>query len=201
VLADVGLLVFPNAGKSTLISAVSSAHPKIADYPFTTLYPNLGVVSVGIDSSFVIADVPGLIEGAAGGAGRGVQFLKHLQRTRLLLHLVNIAPLDENQDPVMEVRQLEKELSEFDAGLMNKPRWLAFTKADLLQPEEARTRAEGIVRELRWDNPWALISSVTRTGTMELMQQIMLVLDEMAETAGEPEKAEEFEMPERAPDS
>jgi GTP-binding protein len=201
VLADVGLLGFPNAGKSTLISAVSSARPKIADYPFTTLYPNLGVVSVGIDSSFVIADVPGLIEGAAGGAGLGVQFLKHLQRTRLLLHLVDIAPLDENQDPVMEVRQLEKELSEFDAGLMNKPRWLAFTKADLLQPEEARTRAEEIVRELRWDNPWALISSVTRTGTMELMQQIMLVLDEMAETAGEPEKAEEFEMPERAPDS
>ncbi len=203
VLADVGLLGFPNAGKSTLISSVSSARPKVADYPFTTLYPNLGVVSVGIDSSFVIADVPGLIEGAAEGAGLGVQFLKHLQRTRLLLHLVDIAPLDENQDLVLEVRQLEKELSEFDAELMNKPRWLAFTKADLLEPEQARSRAEAIIQELEWEHPWALISSVTQAGTMELMQQIMMALDEMDEIARMAEKvevAEEFDMPETPPE-
>ena len=179
VLADVGLLGFPNAGKSTLISAVSSARPKVADYPFTTLYPNLGVVSIGVDSSFVIADVPGLIEGAAGGAGLGIQFLKHLQRTRLLLHLVDIAPPNENQDLAGEIRQLEKELSSFDPGLMRKPRWLAFTKADLLEANEARAKAEMIVQELDWLNPWALVSSVTQKGTRELMQQIMQALDEM----------------------
>jgi len=181
VLADVGLLGFPNAGKSTLISAVSSARPKVADYPFTTLYPNLGVVSVGVDSSFVIADVPGLIEGAADGAGLGIQFLKHLQRTRLLLHLVDIAPLDESHDLADEIRQLEKELSRFDSKLMDKPRWLVFTKADLLDPDEAREKAERIIQELGWPNPWALISSVTQKGTRRLMQQIMLMLEEMDE--------------------
>ena len=181
VLADVGLLGFPNAGKSTLISSVSSARPKVADYPFTTLHPNLGVVSIGIDSSFVIADIPGLIEGAAEGAGLGIQFLKHLQRTRLLLHLVDIAPLDDSQDPAAEARQLEKELAEFDPDLINKTRWLAFTKSDLLEPGEAASKAEAIVKELGCAQPWSLISSVTRSGTMELMQQIMLALDEMDE--------------------
>jgi GTP-binding protein len=203
VLADVGLLGFPNAGKSTLISAVSAARPKVADYPFTTLYPNLGVVSVGVDSSFVIADVPGLIEGAAGGAGLGIQFLKHLQRTRLLLHLVDIAPLDESQNPLEEIRQLEIELAEFDADLLSRPRWLAFTKADLLEPEEARDRAEKIVGDLGWKSPWALISSVTHSGTMELMQQIMLALDEMAEIEAMQsslEEVEEFDMPETPPE-
>ena len=203
VLADIGLLGFPNAGKSTLISAVSSARPKIADYPFTTLHPNLGVVSVGVDSSFVIADVPGLIEGAAGGAGLGIQFLKHLQRTRLLLHLVDIAPLDASQDPVVEVRQLETELAEFDAELMNKPRWLAFTKSDLLEPEEASRKADEIVAELGWKNHWAVISSVSHSGTMELMQDIMMALDEMSEIeemAREVETTEPFEMPETPPD-
>ncbi|MFT5139424.1 MAG: GTP-binding protein [Lysobacterales bacterium] len=203
VLADVGLLGFPNAGKSTLISAVSSARPKVADYPFTTLYPNLGVVSVGLDSSFVIADVPGLIEGAADGAGLGIQFLKHLQRTRLLLHLVDIAPLDENQIPVIEIRQLEQELIKFDPDLINKPRWLAFTKADLLEPAEAQSRAKKIIEELAWEHPWALISSVTHSGTMELMQKIMFAIEEMDELAGMNEKAEvvqEFEMPETPPD-
>lgn len=203
VLADVGLLGFPNAGKSTLISAVSSARPKVADYPFTTLYPNLGVVSVGIDSSFVIADVPGLIEGAAEGAGLGIQFLKHLQRTRLLLHLVDIAPLDENQDPLLEIRQLENELAEFDAELMSKPRWLAFTKADLLGPDEAESRARAIVEELGWDQPWAVISSVTHSGTKELMGRIMLALEEMDEITSRNEQADieaDFEMPEHPPE-
>lgn len=203
VLADIGLLGFPNAGKSTLISAVSSAHPKVADYPFTTLYPNLGVVSVGIDSSFVIADVPGLIEGAAEGAGLGIQFLKHLQRTRLLLHLVDIAPLDENYDAVTEIRQLEQELEKFDSELMNKPRWLTFTKTDLLGAGEAQSRAEEIIEAIGWDAPWALISSVTQSGTMELMQKIMSAIEEMDEIAELAEKTEEvqdFEMPETPPD-
>ena len=181
VLADVGLLGFPNAGKSTLIAAVSAARPKIADYPFTTLHPNLGVVRVGEDASFVIADIPGIIEGAAEGAGLGIQFLKHLQRTRLLLHLVDIAPLDPDQDPVEQVRQLEKELAEFDAGLLDKPRWLALTKADLLEPEAAQEKARQIVEELGWKAPWSLISSVSGAGAMELMQQIMRTLVEMNE--------------------
>jgi GTPase len=141
VLADVGLLGFPNAGKSTLISTVSAARPKVADYPFTTLYPNLGVVRIDAERSFVIADIPGLIEGAAEGSGLGIQFLKHLQRTRLLLQLVDLAPLSPDDDPVAQVRQLERELLKFDPGLAEKPRWLVFTKADLLPPEEARERA------------------------------------------------------------
>jgi len=148
VLADVGLLGFPNAGKSTLISTVSAARPKVADYPFTTLYPNLGVVRIDVDRSFVIADIPGLIEGAAEGTGLGIQFLKHLQRTRLLLHLVDLAPLMLDVDPVEQVRQLEQELRNFDPGLMDKPRWLVFTKADLLPPDEARNMAEEAVAGL-----------------------------------------------------
>jgi GTP-binding protein len=204
VLADIGLLGFPNAGKSTLISAVSSARPKVADYPFTTLYPNLGVVSVGLDSSFVIADVPGLIEGAADGAGLGIQFLKHLQRTRLLLHLVDIAPLNESQDPVTEIRQLEGELAKFDPELMNKPRWLAFTKSDLLAGEEAQERAEEIIQRIGWEHPWAVISSVTQSGTSDLMQRIMLAIEEMDEIEAlnvKAEALEEFDMPETPPDS
>ncbi|NNE05139.1 MAG: GTPase ObgE [Xanthomonadales bacterium] len=181
VLADVGLLGFPNAGKSTLISAVSSARPKVADYPFTTLHPNLGVVRVGVDSSFVIADIPGLIEGAAQGAGLGIQFLKHLQRTRLLLHMVDIAPLDPQQDPAAEFRQLEHELAGFDADLVEKPRWLVFTKADLLPGDEAQARATQVVAELGWEGQWYLVSSVTREGTEALMQDIMEALDIMAE--------------------
>ena len=203
VLADIGLLGFPNAGKSTLISAVSSARPKVADYPFTTLYPNLGVVSVGLDSSFVIADVPGLIEGAADGAGLGIQFLKHLQRTRLLLHLVDIAPLDESHDPVVEIRQLEEELTKFDPDLIHKPRWLAFTKSDLLAPEEAKSRAEAIIKQIGWENPWSLISAVTQSGTSELMQRIMLAIEEMDEIEALKVKAveaEEFDMPETPPE-
>jgi len=172
VLADVGLLGFPNAGKSTLISNVSAARPKVADYPFTTLYPNLGVVRIDTDRSFVIADIPGIIEGAAEGAGLGIQFLKHLQRTRLLLQLVDLAPLAEDVDAASQVRLLEKELARFDPGLMDKPRWLVFTKADLLPGTEAREKAVAVVAELGWVAPWFVISSITHEGTRELMQQV-----------------------------
>ena len=177
VLADVGLLGFPNAGKSTLITAVSAARPKVADYPFTTLYPNLGVVRIDVERSFVIADIPGLIEGAAEGTGLGIQFLKHLQRTRLLLHLVDLAPLALDVDPVSQVRKLEEEMQKFDAGLMEKPRWLVFTKADLMPEQEAQARAEQAVSELGWQAPWLLISSVTKAGTDELMQQVSAKLE------------------------
>jgi len=187
VLADIGLLGFPNAGKSTLISAVSAARPKVADYPFTTLYPNLGVVRVGLDSSFVIADIPGLIEGAAEGAGLGVQFLKHLQRTRLLLHLVDIAPLDETP-PAEAVRKLEQELVNFDSSLGEKIRWLVFTKTDVLEKAEAEEIAKRVVDELGWCAPWFMISSVTRSGTDELVQSIGRTLDEMTELEKEQEK-------------
>lgn len=184
VLADVGLLGFPNAGKSTLITAVSAARPKVADYPFTTLYPNLGVVRIDVERSFVIADIPGLIEGAAEGTGLGIQFLKHLQRTRLLLHLVDLAPLALDVDPADQVRQLEQEMIKFDAGLMEKPRWLVFTKADLMPEDEARQKAQDVVSELGWQEFWMLISSVTKSGTQELMQQVSdkleLIRDEQA---------------------
>lgn len=163
LLADVGLLGFPNAGKSTLIRAVSSATPKVADYPFTTLYPNLGVVSVEAYRSFVIADVPGLIEGAADGAGLGTQFLRHLQRTRLLLHLVDMAPMDGGVDgvsPADQVRTLERELERHDPQLLKKPRWLVLNKADLMFEDEARAAAETIVAELGWTAPWYLVSAL-----------------------------------------
>ena len=190
VLADIGLLGFPNAGKSTFISAVSAARPKVADYPFTTLYPNLGVVRIGFDSSFVIADIPGLIEGAADGAGLGVQFLKHLQRTKLLLHLVEIAPLDE-MAPADAVRKLAQELVNFDQELGEKPRWLVFTKIDVLDHEEAKSIAKRVVDELKWTDPWFMISSVTQTGTDELVQSIGRELDEMREI--EKEQQEQWE--------
>jgi GTP-binding protein len=202
VLADIGLLGFPNAGKSTLIGAVSAARPKVADYPFTTLYPNLGVVRIDANRSFVIADVPGLIEGAADGTGLGIQFLKHLQRTRLLLQLVDLAPLDQDVDCAVQVRQLETELRRFDEDLLQKPRWLIFTKADLLQPEEAEQKAAAILEELDWQGEWALISAVTHSGTRELMQRVSDVLLEMKEsipptTADEPAETQ-AEFPEQA---
>jgi GTP-binding protein len=199
VLADVGLLGFPNAGKSTLISTVSAARPKVADYPFTTLYPNLGVVRIDVERSFVIADIPGLIEGAAEGTGLGIQFLKHLQRTRLLLQLVDLAPLALDVDPAEQVRQLELEMQKFDAGLMDKPRWLVFTKADLLPAGEAQERAESAVTELDWEAPWMLISSVTKSGTEELMQRVSaeleLLVDEDVAIEKTPETAEFPEVP------
>ncbi len=178
LLADVGLLGFPNAGKSTLIRAVSAATPKVADYPFTTLYPNLGVVSVGPARSFVIADIPGLIEGAAEGIGLGATFLRHVQRTRLLLHLVEIEPMD-GSDPVEQVRVIERELERFDPDLLRKPRWLLINKADLLPPEEARARAGRIVSELGWTAPWFLVSGLAREGTREVMLRVQAHLDEM----------------------
>ncbi|HTC44019.1 MAG TPA: GTPase ObgE [Steroidobacteraceae bacterium] len=178
VIADVGLLGMPNAGKSTLIRAVSHARPKVADYPFTTLYPNLGVVSAGDQRSFVMADIPGLIEGAAEGAGLGIRFLKHLQRTRLLLHLVDIAPLDPEADPVQEVRAIVAELKKFSADLTDKPRWLLLNKIDLLPPAEAKARAKDIVRRLRFRGPHFLISGATGAGTPELVQAVMKFLEE-----------------------
>ncbi|HET6592885.1 MAG TPA: GTPase ObgE [Xanthomonadales bacterium] len=185
VLADVGLLGFPNAGKSTLIGTVSAAHPKVADYPFTTLYPNLGVVRIDVERSFVIADIPGLIEGAAEGTGLGIQFLRHLQRTRLLLHLVDLAPLSPQEDPATQVRQLEAEMQKFDPALLDKPRWLVFTKADLLPSDEAHERAAAIIGELGWAAPWVLISAVTHSGTQELMQRVSVELTRIRES--EPE--------------
>ena len=191
VLADVGLLGFPNAGKSTFISAVSAARPKVADYPFTTLYPNLGVVRVGVDSSFVIADIPGLIEGAADGAGLGVQFLKHLQRTRLLLHLVDISPADQ-MPPQDAVRKLSQELINFDASLGDKPRWLVFTKSDVLGEELADEVAREVIEELDWQDPWFIISSVAQKGTDKLVQSIARALDEMKQLEAERAQAEKL---------
>ena len=150
VLADVGLLGMPNAGKSTLIRAVSAARPKVADYPFTTMHPNLGVVRVDQNRSFVMADIPGLIEGAAEGAGLGHRFLKHLARTRLLLHVVDIAPLDENVDPVREAKAIVKELRKYDESLYRKPRWLVLNKADLLPEQDRDKICKKFVRDLGW---------------------------------------------------
>lgn len=177
VLADVGLLGMPNAGKSTFIRAVSAARPKVADYPFTTLHPNLGVVRVDDNRSFVIADVPGLIEGAAEGAGLGHQFLKHLQRTQLLLHLVDMAPFDEAIDPVQhaakEAKAIMGELKKYDESLYEKPRWLVLNKADLLEPAEASRRAKAIVKALKWKGPHFLISAMQSEGCQALIYAIM----------------------------
>jgi GTP-binding protein len=180
LLADVGLLGFPNAGKSTLIRAVSAATPKVADYPFTTLYPNLGVVSVEAHRSFVIADIPGLIEGAADGAGLGAQFLRHLQRTRLLLHLVDIAPMEGGVDgvsPAEQVRAIERELLKHDPELLAKPRWLVLNKADLLLEEEQQAAAQAIIDELGWKDRWYLVSAIGRDGTFPIMQDVMAFFD------------------------
>ena len=178
LIADVGLLGLPNAGKSTLIRAVSAARPKVADYPFTTLHPNLGVVSVGPGRSFVMADIPGLIEGAADGAGLGIRFLKHLQRTRVLLHLIDLAPPDPDADPVKDARTIVAELKKFAADLAAKERWLLINKVDLLEPKEAERRAKDIVRRLRWKGPVFLISGATGAGTDELKQAVMRYLEE-----------------------
>lgn len=173
VLADVGLLGMPNAGKSTFIRAVSSAKPKVADYPFTTLQPNLGVVRVATDKSFVIADIPGLIEGAAEGAGLGHQFLRHLARTRLLLHLVDLAPLDPDADPVKDARAIAAELRKYDEALYRKPRWLVLNKADMLPPEQREAVVAEFLRRYRWKGPHFLISALTGEGCRELGFAIM----------------------------
>jgi GTP-binding protein len=189
VMADVGLLGLPNAGKSTLIRAVSAAKPKVADYPFTTLHPNLGVVAVGTHRSFVMADIPGLIEGAAEGAGLGIRFLKHLQRTRVLLHMVDISPPDPEADPVKDARSIIQELKNFDAGLAKKERWLVLNKLDLLPEDEAEKRCKDIIRRLRWKGRVYRISGLARQGTEALCQDIMKRIEEIASEA-EAETAE-----------
>jgi GTP-binding protein len=178
LIADVGLLGLPNAGKSTLIRAVSAARPKVADYPFTTLHPNLGVVSCGEHRSFLMADIPGVIEGAAEGAGLGLQFLRHLQRTRVLLHLVDMAPPDPEADPVKDARAIVNELKKFSKELAAKPRWLVINKADLFPPEEAEKRAKDIVKRLRYRGKWFLISGATGFKTRELCEEVMGFLEQ-----------------------
>jgi len=177
VLADVGLLGMPNAGKSTFIRAVSAARPKVAGYPFTTLHPHLGVVRVGVDRSFVVADIPGLIEGAAEGAGLGHQFLRHLARTRLLLHVVDAAPLDEDSDPIRDARAIAGELRKFDPALFRKPRWLVLNKMDMLPAGERRLVAAKLIRGLRWRGPSFCISAISGEGCRELSLAIMKFLE------------------------
>lgn len=178
LLADVGLLGMPNAGKSTLIAAVSAARPKVADYPFTTLHPNLGVVSVGPLKSFVMADIPGLIEGAAEGAGLGIRFLKHLARTRLLLHLVDLSPPNPDEKPLDAVHVIDGELEKFSPELARRPRWLVFTKTDLLPPGEGESRAKALADQLGWKGPLFAISAATGAGTGELIKAIMKFIEE-----------------------
>jgi GTP-binding protein len=172
VLADVGLLGMPNAGKSTLITAVSNARPKIADYPFTTLHPQLGVVRVGPEKSFVVADLPGLIEGAAEGAGLGHLFLRHLQRTRLLLHVVDMAPFDDGVDPVAQAKAIVNELKKYDAGLYDKPRWLVLNKLDMVPAEEREKRVKDFVKRLKWKGPVFQISALSREGLEPMVHAI-----------------------------
>jgi GTP-binding protein len=184
VLADVGLLGLPNAGKSTLIRAISSARPKVADYPFTTLHPNLGVVRVNDEKSFVMADVPGLIEGAADGAGLGIRFLKHLQRTRILLHLVDVAPIDPEADPVRDAKAIVGELLKHDPDLADKPRWLVLNKLDLI-PEEDREKTvkdflKAYKKATKYDGPYFPIAAINGEGTKPLIYAISEALDQMA---------------------
>ena len=195
VLADVGLLGMPNAGKSTFITAVSNARPKIADYPFTTLHPNLGMVRVSHEKSFVIADIPGLIEGAADGAGLGVQFLKHLQRTRLLLHIVDLAPFDEAVDPVKEAKAIVKELKKYDQSLVDKPRWLVLNKLDMVPEAEQAKRVKDFVKRFGWKGPVFQISALTRAGCEDL---VIAIYDYLAEQRAAEYRAEETSMVEEA---
>jgi GTP-binding protein len=170
LLADVGLLGMPNAGKSTLIAAISNARPKVADYPFTTLHPNLGVVRVAAEQSFVVADIPGLIEGAAEGAGLGHQFLRHLQRTHLLLHVIDFAPFDESVDPVAQARAIVAELKKYDASLHAKPRWVVLNKLDMVPKELREARVKDFIRRFRWKAPIFQISALTREGCEPLVR-------------------------------
>ena len=192
MLADVGLLGLPNAGKSTLIRAISAARPKVADYPFTTLHPNLGVVRVDAEKSFVVADVPGLIEGAADGAGLGIRFLKHLQRTRLLLHLVDLAPIDPDADPVRDAKAIVDELAKHDPALAAKPRWLVLNKLDLI-PEEDREKTiknflKAYKKATKYDGPVFPITAISGEGTKPLIYAIQAALEEMAVPAAEDEE-------------
>ena len=184
LLADVALLGLPNAGKSTFLRAVSDATPKVADYPFTTLYPQLGVVRIDVGQSFVIADIPGLIEGAAQGAGLGIRFLRHIRRTRLLVHLVDIAPLDGECEPRDDVRTIEAELARFDADLARAERWLVLNKIDLLDEAESRRRREQLVQALDWQGPVYEISALSGAGCRELCRQIMAWIEAQASGRG-----------------
>ena len=177
LLADVGLLGLPNAGKSTLIRAISAARPKVADYPFTTLHPNLGVVRVANHRSFTVADIPGLIEGAAEGAGLGIRFLKHISRTRLLWHLVDVCPLGDESDPVNDVRIIEAELHKFRPELATRERWLVLNKLDLLPAEERENKCMSIVQRLNWQGPVFSISAVSSAGTQDLVFRAMEKLE------------------------
>ncbi|WP_439135784.1 Obg family GTPase CgtA [Pseudomaricurvus sp.] len=190
VLADVGLLGLPNAGKSTFIRAVSSAKPKVADYPFTTLVPNLGVVKVQAHRSFVVADIPGVIEGAAEGAGLGIRFLKHLTRCRILLHLVDMSPFD-GSTPADNAQAIIDELGEFSPTLAKRDRWLLLNKVDLLPPDEAEARCQEVIDQLGWEGPVFRISAINKQGTQELCGQVLDYLEERwdAEKA-DPELAE-----------
>lgn len=202
VLADVGLLGLPNAGKSTLIRAVSAAKPKVADYPFTTLVPNLGVVRLGESKSFVVADIPGVIEGAAEGAGLGVKFLKHLSRCRVLLHLVDIAPLDES-DPAHNVKTIAHELEKFSPKLAEKPRWLVLNKLDLMLEDDAEERCNDIIKQLNWTGPVFKIAGLEKQGTQALCWAIQEYLEanplNMNEQP-EPEISWETKAPEPSPE-
>ena len=172
MLADVGLLGMPNAGKSTFISAVSNARPRIADYPFTTLHPNLGVVRVGPEQSFVVADLPGLIEGASEGAGLGHLFLRHLQRTRLLLHIVDLAPFDESVDPVAQAKAIVGELKKYDEALYKKPRWLVLNKLDMVDADKRAAIVKDFVKRFKFKGPVFEISALTREGCEQLVKTI-----------------------------
>jgi GTPase len=185
LLADVGLLGMPNAGKSTLIAAISNARPKIADYPFTTLHPNLGVVRVAPNQSFVMADVPGLIEGAAEGAGLGHLFLRHLQRTRVLLHMVDLAPFDEGVDPVKQAKAIVKELKKYDLALYEKTRWLVLNKVDMIPAEEREARVKDFIKRLRWTGPVFQISALTREGCEPLMRALYTHVAAIQDAEGE----------------
>jgi GTP-binding protein len=187
VLADVGLLGMPNAGKSTFITAISNARPRIADYPFTTLHPNLGVVRVGPEQSFVVADLPGLIEGASEGAGLGHLFLRHLQRTRLLLHIIDMAPFDDSVDPVAQAKAIAKELKKYDAGLYKKPRWLVLNKLDMVDKDQRAGVVADFVKRMKFKGPVFEISALTREGCEPLVKAIYkhIQSEQVAEQAPE----------------
>jgi len=185
LLADVGLLGAPNAGKSTLTRALSAARPKVADYPFTTLHPQLGVVRINTERSFVVADIPGLIEGAAQGAGLGIRFLKHLERTRLLLHLVDACEELCGGDPVATFKAVEAELGQYSAGLADRPRWLVLNKLDLLPEGERAARVAELVAKLGWSGPVHGISALTADGTKRLVQDVMTFLEKQREAEAE----------------
>jgi GTP-binding protein len=193
LLADVGMLGMPNAGKSTFIRAVSAAKPKVADYPFTTLVPSLGVVRMDNEKSFVVADIPGLIEGAAEGAGLGIRFLKHLERCRVLLHLIDIDPID-GSDPVENARIIVGELEKYSEKLANKPRWLVFNKIDLMDKAEAEAKAKAIAEAMGWEDKYYLISAASQVGVKDLCWDVMTFIIEnpivQAEEVKQPEKVE-----------